>query len=285
MGERVAVVTDSTTAIPAALLPADLAVVPVHVVVDDRGYREGQDITEAEVAAQLRAGAAVSTSRPTPGEVLDRYRAAAEAGAGAVVSVHLSAELSGTVDGARMAARRSPVPVIVVDARTVAMAAGFAALDAAAAARAGARAEEVAQAARRTAADAEVLFSVHDLRFLRRGGRIGAAGRFFGTALRVKPILQVAAGSVAGLEKVRTTQRAVVRLAELAARSGRQWDAPRYALHHVEAPEHVALLRAELLRLVPDADIVESPLGAVIAVHAGPGAVGVVVAPPPERPV
>jgi DegV family protein with EDD domain len=284
MAQRVAVVTDSTTAIPEDLLPPDLAVVPVHVVVDGQDFREGFDITEAQVAEHLVAGAAVTTSRPTPGEMVERYRAAAEAGAEAVVSVHLSAAMSGTADGARMAAKRSPVPVTVVDTRLIAMAAGFPALDAVAAARAGVGAAEVAAAAERTAADSRILFSVHDLRYLRRGGRIGAAGRFFGTALRVKPILQVVDGSVAGLEKVRTTHRAILRLAELAAEAGGQWDAPRFVVHHVEAPQYVAALREELLRLVPGAQVAQSPLGAVIAVHAGPGAVGVVVAPPPEYP-
>ena len=129
---RVAVVTDSTAALPAgAAARWGIDVVPLDVVVDGRPHTEGVDLAPADLVAALRAGAKVSTSQPAPEAFSRAYARAAAAGASAVVSVHLSGELSGTVASARSAAERAPLPVHVVDSRSVAMGIGFAALAAA----------------------------------------------------------------------------------------------------------------------------------------------------------
>ncbi|BDZ43184.1 hypothetical protein GCM10025865_24830 [Paraoerskovia sediminicola] len=104
---------------------------PLTVIVGDESYAEGTEITDDDLAAYLRAGAVVSTSQPSSEALLEAYRRAADAGATEIVSVHLSADLSGTLQAATAAAGRSPVPVRVVDSRTVAMSLGFAALAAA----------------------------------------------------------------------------------------------------------------------------------------------------------
>ena len=278
--DQVAVVADSTLALPRELAARHgIEVVPVHVVVDGRSLREGMDITPPEVASRLRAGARLTTSRPSPQEFLAVYRAAAHAGATGVVSVHLSAELSGTVDAARVAASGSPIPVEVVDTRTVAMAAGFAALDAAAAATAGADLEQAAAAAAATAAGSRLFFYVDTLEFLQRGGRIGAAQRYLGQALRVKPLLSMQDGSVAALEKVRTSSRALHRLADIAGDAAEPMPGARLAVHHLEASGSADLVIADLQARLPDAQLVLSEVGAVIGVHTGPGMVAVAVAP------
>lgn len=129
---RVALVTDSTAALPAgAAARWGITVVPLDVVVDGRRYVEGVSLTSAALVDALRRGAKVSTSQPAPEAFSRAYQRAAAAGAEAVVSVHLSGELSGTVAAAHAAAERAPLPVHVVDSRTVAMALGSAALAAA----------------------------------------------------------------------------------------------------------------------------------------------------------
>jgi DegV family protein with EDD domain len=277
---HVAVVADSTLALPPAMAAgAGITIVPVHVVVDGRSLREGEEIQPSEVAALLRSGQRLTTSRPSPQQFLAAYRAAAEQGAGAVVSVHLSAELSGTAEAARVAARNAPVPVEVVDTRTIAMAAGYAALDAAAAAADGASAGDAAAIAKRISAGSALYFYVDTLEYLRRGGRIGTAQRYVGQALRVKPLLSMDQGAVTALEKVRTSTKALLRLAELATAVAAGMDRPRLAIHHLQAEPAAATVRQELLRRLPDSELVETEVGGVIGVHTGPGMVAVAVVP------
>ncbi|HSU00681.1 MAG TPA: DegV family protein, partial [Geodermatophilus sp.] len=235
----VAVVTDSSAYLPARLLEQyAVEVVPLYVVMAGHSGREGDDIGPADVARALGVrGQRVSTSRPTPGDFVAAYRRRLDSGADRIVSVHLSAELSGTVDAARLAAAQVGEHIVtVVDSRSAAMGNGFAVL---AAARSAARGEDmatVAAAARDTAAATRTLFVVDTLEYLRRGGRIGHAASMIGTALSVKPVLHVADGRVVPLEKVRTTARALVRLVQrgVEAAAGRP---VMVAVHHLAAPE------------------------------------------------
>ncbi|MGR2068611.1 DegV family protein, partial [Salmonella enterica] len=132
-----------------------------------------------------------TTSRPSPQLFAETYRKVAESGATGIVSLHLSAELSGTYDAAVVAAREAPVPVRVVDTGMVAMALGFCALAAAETAEAGGTVDEAVTAAEKRAAGTSAYFYVDTLDYLRRGGRIGAAQALLGSALAVKPLLQL----------------------------------------------------------------------------------------------
>ncbi|MEJ7742189.1 MAG: DegV family protein [Nocardioidaceae bacterium] len=143
-------------------------------------------------------------------------RRLASAGARAVVSVHLSSEVSGTFESAELAGKQAPIPVHVVDSRQLGMATGFAVQSAAEALDHGGGAEEAADAARARAAAMTALFYVDTLEHLRRGGRVGAAAALLGSALAVKPLLKVEDGRIVALEKVRTSAKALHRLQELA---------------------------------------------------------------------
>jgi acyl-phosphate glycerol 3-phosphate acyltransferase len=178
--------------------------------------REGVDVRVEDLAEALRRFVPVTTSRPAPAEFLQVYEELAAAGADSIVSVHISADMSATVQGAQLAAAQSPVPVTVVDSRVLGAAMGYAVLSAAAAAGAGADAETVAAVARSRAHDATVVFYVHTLEHLRRGGRIGSASALLGSALAIKPILALADGHIAPIEKVRTSSKALARMVELA---------------------------------------------------------------------
>ena len=128
----VAVVTDSTANLPGQLcLSAGISVVPLHVIIDDREYTDGVDLPIEVLGAALRSSARVSTSRPSPHVFLETYERLARQGATAVVSIHLSAELSGTCDAALLAARQAPIPVTVVDSMSMGMGLGYAVLAAA----------------------------------------------------------------------------------------------------------------------------------------------------------
>jgi DegV family protein with EDD domain len=278
----VAVVTDSTSYLPKGVAEDQgIRVVALEVRIGDRVGREGIDIDTAELSTALAdRHLDVQTSRPAPAEFVACYRAAFDGGADEVVSVHLSRELSGTWDAARLAAEEfGPDRVRVVDSRSTGMGLGFAVLAAAEAARAGASGVEVAAAAEAVAARCRLFFSVETLDRLRRGGRVGAAAALVGTALAVKPLLHVAQGRIVPLEKVRTTARAAQRLVELAVRAA--GDGPvDLAVHHLAAATRAEEVAARLRERLPHvARLLVSEVGAVIGAHVGPGLLGVVVVP------
>lgn len=277
----VAVVTDSTSGLTEAIARQHgIGIVPVQVVVGGRTLAEGRDINSQEVAAAMRSGIPVSTSRPAPGEFLRAYEEAVAAGAEHIVSVHLSGELSGTIETATLAARSIDVDVTVIDSRTLGMSLGYSVLAGVQSAEAGESAEAVARQIEQVAAGSTCLFMVDDLVYLRRGGRLSRSSAAIGSALRVKPILEVKDGQVVALEKARTSGRALRRLAELTA-DNISAGPHRIAVQHLDAPERAEELTAALKQTLGEVPIDLAELGAVIGAHAGPGTVSVACAPMP----
>ncbi len=276
----VAVVTDSTAYLPAELSGSyDLTVVPLTVVINGVDGLEGRQIQPAEVARALRARrVAVSTSRPSPAQFATAYRRLLDSGATGVVSVHLSAHLSGTWESATLAAAELGDRVTVVDSGTTAMGLGFAALAAANAASQGQDLPTVRRTAVEHAARVSTLFYVDTLEFLRRGGRIGAASALLGTALSVKPILHVVDGSIVLRDKVRTAGRALAKLVDLAVEASGDGEVD-IAVHHLETPDRAAALADAVAMRLGDRlrDCYLTEIGAVVAAHVGPGLAGVVV--------
>jgi DegV family protein with EDD domain len=279
----VAVVTDSTGYLPTGMAEAHgIRVVPLRVIWGQRTGRDIVDLGPVEVRAALAdPSVPVGTSRPAPAEFAACYHELIDAGTDEIVSVHLSRLLSGTWEAARIAADEvDPKRVRVVDSRSTAMGLGFAALAAAEAAAAGCPAVEVEAAAAEVAARSRVFFCVDSLEHLRRGGRIGAAAAWLGSALAVKPLLHVTGGLIQPLEKVRTATRAATRMVELAAQvagSGRA----ELAVHHLGAAQRAEQLAEQLAERLPAARAcLVSEVGAVLGAHAGPGLLGVVVVPP-----
>ncbi len=279
----VAIVTDSTAYLPVDLVARQgIRVVPLHVVLGGQQFSEGIDVTTADVAAALRKFTPVSTSRPSPQAFLDVYEEAAANGSEAVVSVHISSDMSGTVESAMLAASQSPIPVEVVDSRSLGMAMGYGVLSAATAAQEGQEAKAVAAIAKSRAAAATVIFYVDTLEYLRRGGRIGAASALLGSALAIKPLLALADGHITPIEKVRTSVRALNRLEELALRAVDAAGASGVdiAVHHLDAQTRAGDLVDRLrTRAAPTATVVLVELGAVVGAHVGPGTIAVAVSP------
>jgi len=274
---RVAVVTDSTAYLPTALAAQhQVTVVPLHVVLGSRTGAENVDIAPAEVACALgERRVAVSTSRPTPEEFAEAYRAS---GASQVVSLHLSSALSGTVDSARLGAAQvlvDGIEVRVVDTKAIVMGLGFAVLDAAVVALAGADLKAVEAAG--AAAATTTLFYVDSLEHLRRGGRMTARAALVGAALAVKPLLHVVDGEIALLEKVRTASKGLARLEQLAAEQAGTGPV-ELAVHHLAAAAAAEQLTDRLRARIPGLQRLHlSEVGAVVGAHVGPGLLGVVV--------
>ncbi len=270
------VVTDSTASLPPGDHPS-LSVVPLQVLVGDETFLEGVDMSPDDVAARIGSGQRVTTSQPTPHALVRAYEEAARSGARSVVSIHLSGDLSGTVHAAALAATRSPIPVRVVDSRTVAMGLGFAALAAADAAAAGATIDEVARRAIGVADSSRAIFMVDSLEHLRRGGRLGAAAAALGTVLGVRPLLAVRDGRIEVIQKVRTRTAAVERLVHVAVESVERRAEPELAVHFL-GDDDAAREVAERLLDATGVQAAVTPVSAVVGAHAGPGVLAIVVA-------
>ncbi len=283
---RIAVVTDSTAYLPEGYAERhSVRTVPLHVSVDGAETVEESEFGPDDLNSAFANKRRVTTSGATSQELAAAYRDALESGADGVVSVHLSRQLSGTWDAARLAASDvDPERVHVVDSRSTGMGLGFSVLAAAERAAAGAGLAEVEATAVATAERTTTMFSVPTLDYLRRGGRIGTAAAVLGTALAIKPLLHVHDGKIEALEKVRTTTRAMSRLLEISVRSVGA-EPVSIAVHHLAAQERAEQLGEQIRRRLPDCrDCMVSEVGAVIGAHIGPGAIGVVLLPGGWRP-
>ena len=287
----VRVLTDTTSCLPPGLVhEAGLTVVPLHVMVSGGGAGrrevEAREITPGEVVEiQRRGKERVSTSRPSPGELAAAYRElATRTGCAEIVSVHLSAGVSGTVEAAELARDEvaGDVTVHVVDSGVLGMAMGYAVCAGAAAAADGASAQDVVALVRRQADASRTWFYVDTLEHLRRGGRIGRAAALVGSALAIKPLLTIRDGVVHPAERVRTRIKALARLVDLSVEAVDAARADglevRVAVHQLAAEEGAADL-ARVLRERTGLEVDITELDPVVGVHTGPGTLGVAVAP------
>ena len=275
---RVAIVTDSTAdLIPELVTQQAVTVVPLTVNLDGRSYLDGVDITAAEFYERLqRSSSHPTTSQPSPGQFKEAYERLLDTHE-EVVSIHISPKLSGTMGSAQQAAAMiGDERVHVVDSQFASMPLAALVLVAANRAALGADASEVIADVTRVRDATRCFFAVSTLEYLRRGGRIGAAGALLGSVLQIKPILAIEDGQVVPLERVRTHDRALQRLLEL-ARSVDRAGGLCVVIGHAAA-EAAAQPLAERLDGIAESLLIQ-PLGPVVGAHAGPGTVGVAVYP------
>ncbi|WP_142003680.1 DegV family protein [Amycolatopsis cihanbeyliensis] len=275
----VAVITDSTACLPEQLAAQwGVAVVQVQIRVGDRTDDENR-FDRAELIESLRAGEPVSTAPPDQGAFFWTYQQAASQGADAIVSVHISGRMSQTVEAARAAAQQVQIPVHVVDSATTGMSLGFAVLSAARAAAAGAHTRRVIEVTEwRCSASTELIY-VDTLEYLRKGGRIGAASAFVGTALSLKPLLTVYRGEVAPVTRVPGAKRALAKLTDLAVERAGPRPVDMAIACAAPSAREMAVVRQlrEQVRDLREITLVQA--STVIGAHVGPGALGITVAP------
>ncbi len=291
---RVAIVTDSTASLPADESCRSLvAVVPLRLLAGGLVADDG-DPGAAAIAEAAERGERLTTARPPPERFAAAFRAAAAAGARAVVSVHMSGLLSGTLGSAELAAGSSPIPVRVVDARTIGTGLGLAVLDAARAADAGQGPDEIAASAERFAERIGSFFAIDGPDALLASGRMpGGSSRPGGipaglsrpggipAGLVARSILQVRSGQVVPVERVRTRAAAAGRLTELAAgfSGGQLVDV---AVEHIAAAGQAADLAGRLAKVIPQVRRrYQVAAGLAIRAHTGPWMLAVTVAPHP----
>ncbi len=277
---KIAVVTDSTAYIPNELCNGyQLHTIPLQVIWGEESYRDGIDIQPLEFYTRLKTAKVMpSTSQPSPAAFEQVYKTLLEQGYD-VISMHISAKLSGTLDSAYQARDHLQSDrITIIDSKATSMALGFPVLLLMRAAQRGAALEELTALAEKAIDNTGVLFVVSTLEFLHRGGRIGGAQAFLGTALGLKPILELRDGRIEAIEKVRTMSKATDRMLELLVEriDGRR-PIRLAVLHANAAAEAEALLEKACQRFDPG-DIKEAfstTVSPVIGTHSGPGTVGI----------
>ena len=274
---RIAIVTDSTCDMPPGLASdRGITVVPLTVTLDGQDYLDGVEITADEFYRKLTPHSTTSTSQPSPALFEETYRRLLQ-DHDAILSLHISERLSGTLASAHQAAQSVGAErVRVVDSRVVSMALGLLCLAAAKMLADGEDVDVAAASVARVGESLQAYFTVDTLEHLRRGGRIGRASELLGSVLQIKPVLCLSDGQVAPLERVRTRERALARVLEL-SRSVDNGKGICAIVAHAAA-EDAAQRLARDLDGVTDTLLVQ-PLGPVVGAHAGPGTVGVACYP------
>ena len=281
-GSATAIVTDTTSYLPDELIARHgIHRISLYVAID------GDQRSEADISASeyddfyerlRRSAEGATTSQPSVGDFLSVYEPLLADGR-EVVSIHISAGISGTVESARQARRqlidsgKGGERITVWDSRSGCGGQGLMALTAARAAAAGANAEQTLDRVERARDRLQMWFAIDTLEYLRRGGRIGAASAWIGSTLRVKPILTLE-GEMKPVERVRTSSRMLDRLVEY-ARQRHDSGADGWAAQHINAPEQCGVLVDRCSEIFGRPPIMVSEIGPVLSAHTGPGLLGV----------
>jgi DegV family protein with EDD domain len=272
---RIAIITDSTSDLPPDLAEQyAIQIVPLYVLWGDEQLLDGVDISNDEFYKRLPADPnQPTTSQPTPA---DFVRAIEGLDAEEVAIFTLARRLSATYESASMAGEMVDVPVHVVNSNSISMGLGWQVLAAARAREQGGDVAAMLAEAERVRRGLSVLFVVDTLDYLHRGGRIGGAARLLGSALQLKPLLEVNAevGVVDSVERIRTRQRSLRRLVE-ATFERLDPDKPlRISILSGGAPEETQALFDEMQQTYKPVEITIAKVSPVIGTHAGPGLVG-----------
>lgn len=273
---KVALVTDSTANIPKDLIEKyNISVAPQILIWGNETFLDGIDIQPDEFYTRLKTAKIMpTTSQASPRAFKEIYDRLLEQGY-EILAVVVSAQLSGTMTSAVQAKEMLPgAPIEIVDSCTAAMAAGFQVLAAARAAEEGASLAECKAIAEKARQHTGVIFAVDTLEFLHRGGRIGGGARLLGTALGLKPILEITDGHVEPVDRVRTRKKSISRLLEIIEDriAGRR--PVRLATLHANAREEADEILSIANSRFEAVESLFTEVSPVVGTHAGPGTVG-----------
>lgn len=275
---KIAIVTDSTSYIPADLIKKhNIMVAPQVLIWGEQTFHDGVDIQPEEFYARLKTAKTMpSTSQVSPAAMQSIFQPLVEQGK-EVIGIFVSSKLSGTLQSAIQAKEimgSAGEKITLVDSLSTAMALGFSVIATARGAEAGAGVKECISIAERAREHTGIYFAVDTLEFLHRGGRIGGAQRFIGSALNLKPILALKDGRVEGLERIRTKTKAHGRVLELVGEQVKGRKNIRLATLHANAAEDAKALLDRAVQQFSPIESLLTEVSPVVGTHAGPGTVG-----------
>ena len=277
----VAVVTDTTAYLPPDVVQErKIVCVPLYVVFgSERTVKETEIDDYPAFFEELRSADSLpTTSQPSVGDFIACFEEQLGQDRD-VVSIHISAGISGTYDSARQAAEqleregKGGERIRVVDSSTTAGGLGLLVLAACAAAEAGGTLDEVEERVRQARSELKIWFAVDTLEFLKRSGRIGAASAWIGSTLKVKPILSLES-ELTPVERVRTSSRAFERLVDY-GRQRHESGADGWVVQHIAADEQAEKLTERCREVFGRDPVFVGEIGPVLSAHVGPGLLGI----------
>lgn len=275
--KKVAIVTDGACSMtPEQALTYGVHVAPVYLTFGEKTYRAGVDLESSEFYRLLGASKKLpTTAQPTAADFLTLYEKLAEE-VEEIVTVVISHHMSATLQSAETAkAQFTKAPVHIIDSESVSLGLGMMAVAAAKAAAQGQDAQAVVRLIEAIKQQINVFFTVDTLEYLYKGGRIGGATAFLGSALAIKPILYISNGRIEPFERQRTRKRSVARLLEIMQQKV-GGEEVHVAILHGNIPDEAQDLEKQIRERFQCVDLITSEMGPVIGVHAGPGTLGVV---------
>jgi len=276
---KIAIVTDSTAYLPPGLIQKHkLTITPLVVIWGEETFEDGVDIQPSQFYTRLKTAKVMpSTSQATPATMVSAFESLITQDYDEILGIFLSSNLSGTIDSAIQAKdlmQKGAEKVTIVDSKTTAMALGFQVLAVANAIEDGANLGDAVALAEKARANTGVFFAVDTLEFLHRGGRIGGAQRFLGTALNMKPVLTLQDGRVEALERIRTKKKAHNRVLELITEQVQGKDNIRLATLSANAEVDAKALLENAEKQLNPVETIFTEISPVLGTHVGPGTVG-----------
>ncbi len=273
------IVTDSTCDLPAELYTRhDLTVVPINIQFGVETFQEGVNIDRATFYRRIdETGQIPTTSQPSVGQFKEAYQALIDRGATEIISMHVTAKLSGTCRSAEMAAREvSDAKIHVFDSACGSAGLGFMALEAARMAEAGETASAILRRLEKIRSRMNIFLTLQDLRYARMSGRVGRLQSALASVLNVKPVIALQEGIIDVTERTRSRRKALDRLLELTQEAVGTQDPVNVAVVHAEVKEEGRGLFERAKERFNCQETFIEDLAISLAVHFGPGTIGLV---------
>jgi DegV family protein with EDD domain len=270
-------------------LELDIKMAPLKVHLDEQDYEDGVTIQAKTIYDAMRQGKAPKTSQISPQTLKDIFTSYAKENQ-PLVYIAFSSQLSGTYQTAKMMEQEVKeeypnAPIHVIDTKCASLGQGLVVLHAAKLAKQGASADEVVNAVKYQSQHMEHIFTVDDLEYLKRGGRISKAQAFVGTLLKVKPLLHVEDGNLVPLEKIRGSKKVLSRMLELMEERGSDFTNQTIGISHgddLERAEQLSMMIQDKFS-VSEEQIVIEMVGSVIGAHSGPGTIALFFSNKPKQ--
>ena len=280
---KTAIITDSNSGISQKKAEEmGIFLLPMPVIIDGEIRFEGIDLDDEEFYAGLAAGKDISTSQPSPGDVMDLWDRLLEAGYDEIVHIPMSSGLSNSCETALGLANDYEGKVAVVDNHRISITLKASVIEAKQMADSGMSAKEIKQDLEARAYDSSIYIAVDTLTYLKKGGRVTPAGAALGTVLNIKPVLTIQGGKLDAFAKIRGMKKCRIRMADAIVDDYKTRfkgaDLSRVRVDAAGAgltPEEIAEWKSLISQAFPGVDVRYDPLSLSVSAHIGPGAYGI----------